>query len=121
MPYISPETVKEKRKLIRKSFPDFKISVRGSNYSSIDVSILEGPVNMLEGSTDTYEQVNHFYIDDHYKDTPKVRKVLKKIYEIINSGNGTECYDGDYGRIPNFYTHISIGQWNKPYVVTSKK
>ena len=120
MPYISTESVKEKRKLIRKEFPDYKISVRRNHGSCIDVSILEGPVDLLAGSDDTYEQVNHYYIDEHYEEYPEVRDVLKRIYEIIDKSNGTECYDGDYGRIPHFYTHISIGNWDKPYKVIKK-
>ena len=123
MPYISTETVRERRTLIRKSFPEWKISVRIDNYSSIDVSIKEGPLPFptSEHSRDGYEQVNPYYIDEHYEDFPKWKKFLNEIMAIAGKGKKTESYDGDYGNIPNFYVHINIGSWDKEYVQRNKK
>jgi hypothetical protein len=74
------------------------------------------------GATDSdrnsgYEQINQYWYKDHYEDYPEKVEFLDKIIEIVNEGNGTESYDGDYGTIPNFYVNVSIGNWNKPYVV----
>ena len=116
MPYIETDTVKAKRQAIKKTFPKFKFSIRRQHHSSINVSILAGPINMLTNKEGrSYEQVNEFYIDDHYKDFPEVKKVLLKVYDIMKAGNRIMFTDGDYGDVPKFYTNISIGEWDKPY------
>lgn len=115
MPYISTEDVKAKRDAIKKAFPakdGWKFSVTKENHSSINVNIMQAPFQMLEEGRD-YEQVNHYYIEKHYEDQPKTRDVLLKIYEIINTSNYTVVVDA----VPKFYTHISIGKWNKPFQV----
>jgi len=118
MPHISSEDVKTRRNLIRKEFPRFKFSITRGHYSSINVDILEAPFNMLTNKDGrTYEQVNHYYIGEHYKDFPQVKEVLEKIYSIMSSGNHIIAEDGDYGSIPAFYTNISIGTWEKPVKV----
>jgi len=119
MPYISTEEVKEKRNLIKKTFPKFKISVTRQHGSSINVYVLAGPIDLIPDSKKKYEQVNHYYIKEHYEDQPETRDFLLKLYDIVNSKNGLEVYDGDYGYVPNFYTHIAIGQWDRPYKVTN--
>ncbi len=118
MPYISTQEVAEKRKKLKEAFPNFKFSIRNEHHSSINVSILEAPINMMKAETDgRYVQVNQYYIKDHYENYPEIRDVLLKIYEIINNGNYTENYDSDYGSIPSFYVHISIGHWDKPFKI----
>lgn len=119
MPYISTESVKEKRNLIKKEFPKFKFSVRIDNYSSINVTVKSGPIDLIPDSENGYEQVNHFYIKEHYEDQPETRDFLLKVYDIMNGKNGLEVYDGDYGYVPNFYCHLSVGQWDRPYKVTN--
>ena len=113
MPFISTSEVKEKRNAIKKAFPKFKFSIRCEHYSSIAINVLSGPINL---GTE-YEQVNQFYIDEHYENEPEKRKLLSGIYEIANRDNGTEVIDSDYGTVPNFYVHLSIGCWDKPYKV----
>ena len=117
MPSISTSIVKAKRQAIKKAFPAFKFSVTIHNYSSIRCIIKSGPIAMLdEGVTD--EQVNHYWIDDHYEDKPEVLDILTRVQDILGSGNCIESTDGDYGNIPSFYTSLSIGSWDKPYTIT---
>lgn len=115
MPYIKPEAVAEKRKLIKKEFPNFKFSIKTENYSTIDISIMSGPIDY----TPPYNgyQVNPYGIKEHFKDEPEMRDFLLRVYEIANEGNGTEVIDGDYGRVPDFYVRINIGKWDTPYEV----
>lgn len=119
MPYITKEQVAEKRAAIRKAFPNFKISVRGKDYSSIHISILEGPIQLTENN-EGYQHINHFYIKEHYKESPEIEKVLSGILEIANAGNGTQFVDGDYGAVPEFYVRMSVGDWDKPYKLISR-
>ncbi|MFS4469139.1 LPD29 domain-containing protein [Maribacter sp. 2210JD10-5] len=117
MPYITTEEVKEKRNAIKKALPDFKFSVTRQNGTSISVAIMEGKLDLMGDSQRDYESVNHFYIEDNYKDKPEVKKVLKTIYDIAKGGQRELTYDGDYGSVPNFYVDITIGRWDKPYEI----
>ena len=121
MPYITTERVKEIRNEIKKAFPKFKFSITRQHHSSVSVAILSAPVELIttEGNNRRYEQVNEFHIKEHYEDTPKVRDILLKIYEIMDRGNGVFVEDSDYGTVPDFYTHLSIGRWDKPFTITN--
>jgi hypothetical protein len=111
MPYISSETVKSMRTELRKRFPEFKFSVTRYHHSSVNVNVLSGPIDF--GGENV--QVNHFYIDEHWKG--ESRKFLKSVYDVIRKGVRELVYDGDYGSVPTYYTHIEIGKWDRPYEV----
>jgi len=122
MPYITKEEVEKKRNEIKKSFPEFRFSIRVDHGSMIRVSIMSGPKLDLELNNRGYENVNGFYIKEHYeKESPKTSEVLSKIQEILEDGNYTVTVDGDYGNIPKFYTDLEIGRWDRPYVVKEHK
>ena len=112
MPYISKEQVKEKRAALKKALPNFKLSVTTENYSGIKVAILSGPINFGK----TYEQVNHFWYKDHYKDRPDIIAVFDTIMNILNDGMGEGFEDSDYGYVPGHYTQLHIGKWDRPYI-----
>lgn len=118
MPHITTERVKEIRSEIKKQFPDFKFSITREHLSTISVSILEAPFDLLPDREEKYVSVNYFYIADNYKEYPQVGDVLQKIYNIMNAGNRTVSEDADYGNIPAFYVSLRIGQWDKPFKVT---
>lgn len=120
MPYISKDQVAEKRAALKKALPEFKLSIRNRDYSKICVTILEGPIEMTQDPRG-YEQVNHFWIDNHYADRPEIKNVLNTIANICKSDQKEEVYDGDYGSVPNFYVGISIGDWDRPYQVKQRK
>ena len=109
MAYISSENVAQKRKQIKAAFPGYKFSITRNNSSGICVDILAGPI---------YQQVNTFYIKEHYAAKPALQKLLLGIYEIAAAGKTTGDYDSDYGFIPSFYVNISIGTWSKDYICT---
>lgn len=115
------ERVSEIREKIKKEFPDFKFSVTKKD-NGVRIAILSAPINLLEGEENErkYISVNNFYIDEHYKDYPEVRDVLKKIDSIASEGV-TYHETGDYGRQPTFYVDITIGQWDKPFEYIPKK
>jgi len=122
MPYIDSKRIKEIRNTIKAKYPEFKFSVTGENHTSININILSGPIQMItneQNKSRGYEQVNHFYIKENYKDFPEIRNILLDIYNIANEGNYTEVVDGDYGIVPSFYVNISIGKWDKPYTIIS--
>jgi len=113
MPYITKEEVARKRKLIKSEFPDFKFSFKMDNYSTIDVTVMSGPIDM-KNKCKGY-QVNPYGIEQHFKDEKEIKDFLLKVYEIANEGNGDEYESADYGMYPKFYVHITIGTWDKNY------
>lgn len=117
MPYITTEQVNEKRKAIKNAFPNWKFSITKKHHSSIDVVILEADINLTEKQN---ESVNPYYVKDHYKDNKEVMEALQKIVDILEGDNETISVDGDYGAIPKFYTHLSIGKWDKPFKYVPK-
>lgn len=110
MPYISPESVAAKRSLLKKAFPEYKLSVTREHHSIIRVDIMSGPIE-LEGS-----QVNVFYAHEHF--TGEAKRVICGIIDIIREGVKIISPDTDYGDWPNFYYDVNIGKWDKPYVCT---
>lgn len=121
MPYITKEQVKTKREAIKKAFPSkdgWKFSIT-SDFSSIYVAIMESPIRF--GEDGSYEQLNHFYLDNYTESMgEQAVTALKKINEILTSDNRIESVDGDYGNIPNFYTNIHIAKWNKGFKFVEK-
>jgi len=112
MPYISTEAVKHIRTRLKQEMPDFKLSVTKQNHHAVSVAIMQGPVDF--GAT--YQQVNHFYIPEHWGDRPDACSCLMMIQEIATASQRTVTVCSDYGAIPNYYVSISVGKWDKPYV-----
>jgi hypothetical protein len=125
MPYISKEQVKAKREALKKALPQFKMSITTEHYSGIKVAILSGPVDFgVE-----YSQLNQ-YADyreprwdrqtEQYVSNPAIADLMETVMPILNEGIGNGFEDSDYGHVPDYYTWVHIGQWDKPYAVASK-
>jgi len=120
MAYISATDVKAIRTELKQAFPKWKFAVRkGSGSLSVDVNILQGTAS-FEGKD--YAQVNQYWIDSHWADAQD-RAVLNRINEIMHNApgraGGKVFFDEsdamtDYFHTA-FYTHLSIGQWDKKY------
>jgi hypothetical protein len=122
MAYISKEDVQAIRQELKQQFPKWKFSVRkGAGSLSVDVNILQGTAS-FEGKD--YAQVNQYWIKDHWKDEDDCR-VLTTINEIMHNAPGRaggRVYFDESDAMTDyfhtaFYTHLSIGQWDKRYVV----
>jgi len=140
MAYISADDVKAIRTELKQQFPKWKFSVRkGSGSLSVDVAIQQGDIDFIESycskGVDAREaeyarknrslQVNQYWIKDHWGHDKKACDALSKINEIMHNApgraGGKKFYDNsdamtDYFDTA-FYTHLSIGQWDKPYAV----
>ena len=120
MAYISAQDVAAIRAELKQAFPKWKFSVRkGSGSLSVDVTILRGTC-AFEGKT--YQQVNQYWIDSHWTDYEDA-EALKRINEIMHNApgraGGKVFFDEsdamtDYFHTA-FYTHLSIGAWDKNY------
>ena len=125
MAYISATDVAAIRTELKQAFPKWKFSVRkGSGSLSVDVNILRGTCKFEDKD---YSQVNQYWLKDHWKDEDDLQ-ALEKINEIMHNApgraGGKVFFDEsdamtDYFHTA-FYTHLSIGQWNKPYESLAK-
>lgn len=121
MAYITAKDVQAIRQELKQEFPKFKFSVRkGSGSLSVDVTILQGTC-AFEGKD--YAQVNQYWIDQHWQDEDD-RAVLNKINEIMHNAPGradaSRAYFDHSDAMTDyfhtaFYTHLSIGAWDKKY------
>ena len=139
------EIASEIRGDLKKMLPDCKFSVTCQNYSggrSINVALMEAPfdailadrVRKYEGgieyyvnldNTRGYSQLNHYTIKDdpertNYVNngavlTPKAWRALATATSIANRRNWDRSdIQTDYFDV-NYYFHLAIGKWNKPY------
>ena len=125
MPYITKDQVTTKRKQLKAALPEYKLSITTENYSGIKVAIMSGPTDFETG----YSQLNpnmdyrtetwNRYTEE-YDTNPGIQDVLDIIMPILNEGKGASYEDGDYGMIPDYYTWVHIGKWDKAYEIKTK-
>jgi len=101
-------------KQIKEKYKNFKLSIRVS-YNMIDITILAAPIELRLNSENTHEQVNPYYIREHYKNMPEAKEILQDIKDIASSEVKELVYDGDYGSVPNYYVRLNVGAWDKPF------
>ena len=126
MAYITAQDVQAIRNELKAAFPKWKFSCRkGSGSLSVDVTILKGTVDFSENFQNgrAHCQVNQYWIDSHWTDY-EAKQALLKINEIMHNAPGRadprrKFFDHsdamtDYFHTA-FYTHLSIGAWDKDY------
>ena len=125
MAYISATDVRAIRTELKQRFPKWKFAVRkGSGSLSVDVNIMQGTESFDDHFSNgrRYAQVNQYWIADHFKDSSE-RQAIEMINEIMHNApgraGGKQFFDHsdaqtDYFHTA-FYTHLSIGKWDKDY------
>jgi len=117
------EITKIVRQRLKKEFSECKFSVRYKSFaggSSISCALVSAPFDVFtEDLKDGYIQVNHFYIEKENILTDKAKEVLKKVTDMFTSFN----YNDSDAQIDyfstNFYFHLEVGQWDKPFIKTA--
>lgn len=95
-----------------------KWSIVKSEYSmgaSITISLMEAPFDAFkQGNEKTYKQINQYHLEDT-SITDEARQLLKKALDLSNVYNWDHSEpETDYFDV-NFYLHLQIGKWNKPF------
>ena len=124
MAYISANEIKSIRAALKAKFPEFKFGVRkGTGSYSADVIVKSGPVDFNEFCPygQGYAQINHYHLGnygEHAKFFEEVLDVIKTAPGEIEGGRA--WFDESDSSVDYFHTayyiHISVGEWNKPYV-----
>lgn len=135
MAYITKSQVQEKAVKLKEIAKKHgvKISVSGSNSSSLTVTVLSGKIDFAgdikwrHGSFEEFKeeiehirkdyhmQINPYWVDQYYSGA--THAFVTEILAVMKEG----WYDNsdamtDYFDIA-WYNHISIGKWNKPYIL----
>ena len=115
MAYISTEEVKEIRNNLKEALgKEWKLSVTRKHMSTVNISVMSGPVDMPRG----YMQVNEFYIKENFNkmDRPDLIEVFNKIKKVAMKDHWDKSDSmTDYFHC-SFYVNISVGKYDKPYV-----
>lgn len=93
-----------------------------SDYANRDYTIEQ----LKEMQSKNYHQLNEYSFRDEYDHdnwnngvflTREGHKLFKQVCEIINHYNYDDSDSQTDHFDVNFYLHLNIGQWNKPYVL----
>lgn len=142
------DIAKEVRAYVKKNYKEYKFSVRIERYSggqSMSISLMSGPIDAILGyyseewqndfivvvkkETPTYIQYNQYH-DDYNEEHASLRggyviheKVITMMKDVIGFAQRFNYNDSD-GMIDyfntNFYLHVNIGNWDKPYKNSKK-
>ena len=134
MAYMSSETVKEIRKMVKAEFPardGWKFSITNRDNSGVAIAVMQSPFDFMEYLTEDaavhyqvglemgYVQVNEFNIPDTWKGS--ARYLFTRLLEIVElvAGKNEDRNAGDvYADYSNwnYYVWLSIGKWDKPWI-----
>lgn len=120
MPYITKDQVKQKRAALKAALPAYKLSVTTEHYSGIKVAIMAGPTDFGTEYTQlnpyiNYREERYNSNTGEYDSNPPIQDILDIVMPILNEGKGEGFEDSDYGHVPDYYTWVHIGKWDKPY------
>ena len=112
------------RAYLKEKYPTMKFSVRKQHTSSLSVNLLQADFNpFVEENLDDYQkksrniQLNQYYLKDDKRLTDKAKAILEDVIKYSNQWNWNHSdYMTDYYDV-NYYFHIEIGEWNKPFEV----
>ena len=122
MPYITKDQVRAKRAALKAALPAYKLSVTTEHYSGIKVAIMAGPTDFGTEYTQLnpyidYREARYNSNTDTWDSNPHIQDVLDIVMPILNEGKGEGFQDSDYGHVPDYYTWVHIGKWDKPYQI----
>jgi len=121
MAYITANQTRDIKQRLKNAFPGFKFSVVNRHHTSVDVVVLNGPIDFsdMPDAGDarpfdpTYFSVNQYHLYNYRK----YEGLFRRMFEIINDGNFDKSdIMTDYFNV-GWYAHLSVGVWDKPYVV----
>ena len=117
MAYLSAEDTKKIRTALKTNFKQFKFSVTRSHYTGVNIAILSGPVDFDASKHDNYLQLNEYY-PENYSNGNIFKKMIQTVDKAVRNHDNSDAQI-DYFDI-GYFTHWSVGRWNKPFVKTVK-
>ena len=129
MAFVSQELKAKLAPTIKAILKKYKVkaSIAVRNHSTLVLNIKSAPIDFITNYNTVAGprtpatsdlRVNEYYYKDHF--TGKALAFLSEVIPAMNDGNFDKSdIQTDYFCV-GWYTDISIGQWNKPFVVTAK-
>ena len=123
MAYINAKDVQAIRKELKENFKDFKFSVTKSHSSSVNVTILSGPVDFSDITDESgYAQINQYWLDrtgDHKAMFEKMIDIIKTAPMRGDGYNKQGWFDKSDAMTDYFHTayyfNVNVGKWSQPY------
>lgn len=122
MAYVNQEKKSKIVSELKKVMPaNWKWSVSVENHSGIRLTISKGPKELcfsprVNDFQDTRD-LNPYYIETEFT-SPELKATFKNIIAALNTDNHDNSdLMTDYFDVGH-YIYISIGRWNKPFVIT---
>jgi hypothetical protein len=120
------------REALKREFPMCSWSVTIERFSmgqAMNVYLMKAPFNPLAEEGITYAQLNEFQLKDELARERAISNgnllttegwdTMKRAAEIMNGENWDHSDSmTDYFDV-NYYTHLQIGKWNRPFEVTA--
>lgn len=138
MAYVSQEMKKAKAPAIKSILKKYGIkgTVSVRNHSTLTVTLTEGKMDFVGEANRTnrelagargdrvYEIEGHYDVNVYHIDSQYKGRMHSFFSELLKAMRGTDWFDHsdsmtDYFHTA-FYTDISVGRWNRPYVYTGK-
>ena len=116
------EVAKEIRQNLKRLFgKGYKFSVRMETFaggSSISVSLLQAPVQVIMEGEDNYIQLNQFYPESEHRLTANGREIVTLMHKVALLRHWDDSdIQSDYFNC-NYYYHGEVGKWGKPFTVS---
>ena len=103
------------RNWLKEKYSNAKFSVTKTTHLAINVSLTEADFLPFTDSNTKYKQISQFHIKDSTELTETAKKMLTEVVDLIESYNFDDSdIMTDYFHV-NFYLHLSIGKWDKPF------
>lgn len=119
MAYVTNEIKSKVLAALKPVFKKYGIKAtvsKGSYASTISVNISAGDIDFGK----TYQQVNIYWIDDHYQGVARdfLNEVLHTIKKAGDWYDRSDVYTDYFDTA--FYININVGRWDKPYKLNNK-
>ena len=123
MAYINAKDVQAIRNELKENFKGFKFSVTKSHSSSVNVTILSGPVDFSDITDESgYAQINQYWLDrtgDHKAMFEKMIDIIKTAPMRGDGYNKQGWFDKSDSMTDYFHTayyfNVNVGKWSQPY------
>jgi hypothetical protein len=110
----------EVRNMLKAMLPDYKFSVTKSS-NQITIALMAAPVNVFVDEGPAYHQVNHYYLKNDGRLNEAGILTMEIALGCLKRFHWDESdIQSDYFNC-SFYIHMSVGQWDKPFVVKERK
>lgn len=109
------------RKYVKEKYQEYKFSITTSSLA-IEVNLMEAPESIFnKGLEKDYIPINNHNISSSKELNSIGKSILNDLYSLLKSYN----YNDSDAMIDyfdtNFYIHLRIGKWDKPFKIVRKQ